>query len=167
LRTITVIAGLLVLIIAFTPLAALGDEVDGKPEITPQMAQVNAGDSFDLEVSVLAWADGNYTVTFQERSRFTFPGIKSETQTMASGDAILFQVRCEVDSGTPDGDFPIDYIVSWDVNGTVDQLEGQVEVKVGEGAGSDSPCESIILLAPVAVVSFGVLLVGNRRNRRE
>jgi hypothetical protein len=161
-RTIVV---LLILMLIVTPLTAFADEIDGKPVITPERAPVDPGDTFDLEVSVQAWEDANYTVTFANRTRFTFPGALNQTHTLAKGDAILFKVQCVVDDDAPDGDFRVSFKVTWEVNGTMEEEEGEVLVVVGEGAGTSDPCASILLVAPLTIVTFSVLIVRSRRTR--
>jgi hypothetical protein len=161
------LAALVVIVsLCLAPIAAMGVESDGKPVITPQPVSVNAGDTFDLEVSIQAWADANYTVTFQNRSRFSFPGPRNETQSMTTGDAILFRVGCEVEDGAPDGDFPLAFKVTWEVNGTEYSEEGELRVTVGEGAGTDEfPCESMAMVATVSVLAFSMLMVSQRAGR--
>ncbi|UCC93330.1 MAG: hypothetical protein JSW25_01265 [Thermoplasmata archaeon] len=144
------------------PMTVLGSESDGKPEASPQPISVNAGDSFELEVPIQAWADSNYTVTFMERTRFSFPGDRSKTHHMAVSDAILFKVPCSVDEDTPDGEYKVAFEISWNVDGTDKKVFGEVEVVVGEGTG-DVTCNTMIMLVAPAILAFSLLIVQRRR----
>jgi hypothetical protein len=161
-RKNAIITALLLAILLTTPMAALGSEADGKPEPSPQSITVSAGDTFDLEVPVQAWADANYTVTFIERTRFSFPGARSQTYAMVSSDAILFKVPCEVGPDTPDGEYRIAFEISWEAAGQPRKVFGEVEVVVGEGTGGDL-CSTSILVAGPAVLAFSLLIVQRKR----
>ena len=161
-RTTTIIAGILLALMMTSPMAVLGSESDGKPEATPQSINVNAGDSFELEVPIQAWADSNHTVTFIERTRFSFPGSTATTHEMASSDAILFKVPCSVDEDTPDGNYRMAFEVTWKVGDEEKKVFGEVEIVVGEGTG-DSTCSSAIMVAAPAVLAFSLLIVQRRR----
>ncbi len=146
----------------------IGDETDGQPVLTHHPIEVEPGVTFDLELSVQAWVNSSYTVTFAERTRFTFPGARVQTQVMTAGDAILFKVQCEVESDAPDGDFPIAFKLTWEDNGTAEEQEGEVIVVVGEGAGtSDSTCTSSIIVVAPAIIAFSLLIVRQRGGRRD
>jgi len=163
LRTNAIIAGLLLAILLTSPLMVLGSEADGKPEPSPQAITVNAGDTFDLEVPLQAWADANYTVTFIERTRFSFPGVKSQTHYMVASDAILFKVPCEVEADAPDGEYRMAFEISWDAVGQTKKVFGEVEIVVGEGTGDGFNCFSTIVVAAPAVLAFSLLIVQRRR----
>ncbi len=166
-RTIAIILLLLALLVSSAASNVLADEVDRKPEITPHEAEVAPGDTFNLEVSVQAWANSTYTVTFADRTRFSYPGVRSQTHDMTESDAILFKVPCTVDSDTPDGDFFIAFKVSWEDNGTAQEVETQVKVIVGEGAGTgDSVCTTSVMVASAALLAFPLLVVGRRNGDR-
>jgi hypothetical protein len=162
LRTTAIVATLLLAILLTVPLSVLGSESDGKPEASPQPINVNAGETFDLEVPVQAWADSNYTVTFMERTRFSFPGSRSQTHQMASSDAILFKVPCQVAEDTPDGEYRMAFEVAWNVGEEERKVFGEIEIVVGEGTG-DSTCSSVVMVAGPAVLAFSVLIVQRRR----
>jgi len=163
LKANAIIAGLLLAILLTTPMAAMGSEADGKPEPSPQPITVNAGDTFDLEVPIQAWADSNYTVTFLERTRFSFPGARSKTHEMVSSDAILFKVPCVVDTDTPDGEYRMAFEISWDADGQPKKVFGEVEIVVGEGTGDGLDCASAIVVAAPAVLAFSLLIVQRKR----
>jgi hypothetical protein len=164
-RTLKLAAALVTLLLVVSPLAVLGDEADGLPELTPQPVETDAGQEFNLDVSVRAWVNSTYTVTFQERDRFNFNGPRSETQDMLAGDAILFRVVCRAEEGTPNGDFSISFKVTWDDNGTAREQEGTVSVRVGEGSGTGDICTGIMVAAPVSLLAFSLLMVGTGRRR--
>ena len=146
----------------------IGDETYGQPVLTHHPIDVESGVTFDLELSVQAWVNSSYTVTFAERTRFTFPGARTQTQVMTAGDAILFKVQCEVDSDAPDGDFPIAFKLTWEDNGTAEEQVGEVIVVVGEGAGTtDSTCTSSIIVVAPAIIAFSLLIVRQRGGRRD
>jgi len=146
----------------------IGDETDGKPVLTIQPIKVEPDDTFDLELSVQSWVNSSYTVTFAERTRFSFPGARAQTQVMTAGDAILFKVQCKVADDAPDGDFPIAFKLTWDDNGTAQEEEGEVIVVVGEGAGTtDSFCSSSIMIVSPAIIAFSLLIVRQRGGRRD
>jgi hypothetical protein len=151
---------LALLIIA--PLGVLGSESDGKPVTSPQSITVSAGDTFDLEVPVQAWADSNYTVTFMERTRFSFPGNRSQTHQMSSSDAILFRVSCLVDEETPDGEYRMAFEVTWKVGEEDKKVFDEIEIVVGEGTGGND-CSSVIMVAGPSVLAFSLLIVQRRR----
>ena len=102
-----IVAMLLVSMLFAAAPTVIGSETDGKPVLTHHPIEVKPGDTFDLELSVQAWANSSYTVTFAERTRFTFPGARAQTQVMTAGDAILFMVLCVVADEAPDGDVPV------------------------------------------------------------
>lgn len=146
----------------------LGSETDGKPMLTHHPIEVAPGATFDLELSVQVWVNSSYTVTFADRTRFTFPGARAETHVMTEGDAILFKVQCEVDSDAPDGDFPIAFKLIWEDNGTAEEEIGEIIVVVGEGAGTtDSTCSTSIMIAASSVIAFSLLIVRQRGGRRD
>ena len=156
------------LLVVLAPISALADSADGQPELTPQPVSVDAGTEFDLEVSVEAWVDSRYTLTFANRTRFRFPGPRFETHEMISSDAILFRVRCSVESDAPDGDFPIAFKLTWTDNNATREIESNVTVTVGEGSGTDSfPCEAMVMVGSVSMLAFTVAIVGNRGRRRD
>jgi hypothetical protein len=144
-------------------MAASGNEADGKPEASPQPIETAAGETFDLEVPIQAWADSNYTVTFLERTRFSFPGSTSQTYQMASSDAILFKVSCVVEDGTPDGEYRMAYEISWTVGVETEKVFGEIEIVVGEGTGEGLDCTSVVMVAGPAVLAFSLLIVQRRR----
>jgi hypothetical protein len=162
-RTSAIAALLLVAALLASAAAAVGSQADGRPEPSPQSISVTPGESFDLEVPVQAWADSNYTLTFLERTRFTFPGERSQTYFMESSDAILFKVPCRVDDDTPDGNYNFAFEVSWDAGGGTEKVFGELEVVVGEGAGDPLSCESILVVAAPSVLAFSLLVVHRRR----
>ena len=168
LRKLAIIMLLLALLVSSTCYNVLADELDRKPEITPHEAGVAPGDTFNLEVSVQAWVNSSYTIAFADRSRFSYPGPRSQTHVMAASDAILFKVQCAVEADTPDGDFFIAFKVSWEDNGTAQELEGQVRVIVGEGAGTDeNQCTTSIMVASTALLAFPLLIVRRRGGRKD
>jgi hypothetical protein len=160
-RAITVL--LLMGLLLAVPISVAGSESDGKPEASPQPISVNAGETFDLEVPLQAWADSNYTVTFMERTRFTFPGSLYQTYYMESSDAILFKVPCRVADDAPDGEYRLAFEVAWEVNNDTKKLFGEVEVVVGEGTGDGLTCNSMIMVASTCVVALPLLMVQRRR----
>jgi hypothetical protein len=162
-RTNALVALLLVLALLASAAAAAGSEADGKPEPSPQSISVNPGEAFELEVPVQAWADSNYTVTFMERTRFTFPGDRSQTYFMESSDAILFKVPCRVDDDAPDGNYKFAFEVAWQEDDETEKVFGELEVVVGEGAGDPLTCESILMVAAPSVLAFSLLMVHRRR----
>ena len=167
LRTVATVTGILALLLVFSSFAAMGTEEDGQPVITPHPVTVEAGASFDLEVSVQAWANSSYTVTFENRTRFSFPGARLETQVMAIGDAILFKVRSTTEADTPDGDFPLAFKLTWTEANVTKTIEANVTVVVGEGAGTDnSPCESMVMVGSVSVLAVAMAVGGGRVGRR-
>jgi hypothetical protein len=167
-RTTVIIAMLLVSMLFAAAPTVIGNETDGKPMLTHNPIEVEPGDTFDLELSVQAWVNSSYTVTFAERTRFSFPGARAQTQVMTTGDAILFKVQCEVESDAPDGDFPVAFKVTWDDNGTAEEMDGEVMVVVGEGAGTtDSFCTSSIMIVAPAIIAFSLLIVRQRGGRRD
>jgi hypothetical protein len=140
---------------------------ESEPTITPHPVGVNAGDTFDLEVSVLAHLNTTYNVSFAPRSRFSYPGDTWQVHNMTEGDAILFKVRCTVEDGTPDGDFNIAFKVSWLDNTTWKELEEELQVTVGEGArGDDDICSSVIPMTAAAVLGMSVLMVRRSGTRK-
>ncbi len=145
------------------PATVMASEADGKPEASPQPISVNAGEAFDLEVPLQAWADSNYTVAFMERTRFSFPGPLSQTHYMESSDAILFKVPCRVEDDTPDGEYRVAFEVAWEVGGETEKVFGEVEVVVGEGTGDGLTCNSMILVSSASVLAFSLLMVQRRR----
>jgi hypothetical protein len=163
LRTSILISGLLLALLLVTALPATASESDGKPEASPQSINVNAGDTFDLEVPIQAWADSNYTVTFLERTRFSFPGSTSVTHRMESSDSILFKVPCNVDEDAPDGEYRMAFEVSWKVGDEEKKVFDEVEIVVGEGTGDGLTCDSAIMVAAPAVLAFSLLVVQRRR----
>jgi hypothetical protein len=158
------LAALLLIVALIASAAAVaGSEADGKPEPSPQSITVNPGEAFELEVPVQAWADSNYTVTFMERTRFSFPGERSKTYFMESSDAILFKVPCQVDGDTPDGEYKFAFEVAWQVGNETEKVFGELEVVVGEGTGDPFACESILMVAAPSVLAFSLLMVHRRR----
>jgi hypothetical protein len=164
-RTLKLVAALLALLLAIVPFTATADETDGLPEITPQPVETDPGQEFNLDVSVRAWVNSTYTVTFQDRDRFNFTGPRNETHSMTAGDAILFRVVCIADEDTPNGDFSIAFKVEWDDNGTAREQEGSVSVRVGEGSGTGDICTGVMVAAPLSVLAFSLMIVGTRRLR--
>lgn len=163
-----IVAMLLVSMLFAAAPTVIGSETDGKPVLTHHPIEVKPGDTFDLELSVQVWVNSSYTVTFAERTRFTFPGAREQTHVMTEGDAILFKVQCEVDSDAPDGDFPIAFKLTWEDNGTAEEEIGEVVVVVGEGAGTtDSTCTSSIIVVVPAIIAFSLLIVMQRGGRRD
>jgi hypothetical protein len=162
-RTNALVAMLLVLTLVASASFTAGSEADGKPEPSPQSITVNAGEAFELEVPVQAWADSNYTLTFMERTRFSFPGERSKTYFMESSDAILFKVPCKVDDDTPDGEYKFAFEVAWQVGNDTRKIFGEAEVVVGEGTGDPFACESILMVAAPSVLAFSLLMVHRRR----
>ncbi len=158
-----VLSVLVLLLLVSVPAAAMASQSDGKPVPSPQDITVNAGESFELEVPVQAWATGNYTVTFMERTRFSFPGTMSKTHEMESGDAILFKVPCRVDDGTPDGEYQMAFEVKWDASGVDKKLFDEITIVVGEGTGDQNICASMVMVAAPAVLAFSMLIVQRRR----
>lgn len=165
LRTNAVLAVLLLVLLIAVPAAVTASEADGKPEASPQPLSVNAGETFNLEVPLQAWADSNYTVTFMERTRFTFPGSPSETYYMENSDAILFKVPCRVADDVPDGEYRVAFEVAWDVNNDTKKVFGEVEVVVGEGTGDGLTCNTAIMVTAASVLAFSMLIVQRRRYR--
>lgn len=164
-RTRVALAALLISVLVAVPGATLASEADGRPVASPQPMSVNPGDAFELEVPVQAWTSANHTVTFIERTRFTFPGPLSQTHFMEPSDAILFKVPCRVDDDTPDGEYRVAFEVSWDAGGETRKAFGEVEVVVGEGTGDDLNCDSAMVVAGPAVLAFSLLVVQRRRCR--
>jgi hypothetical protein len=165
LRTNAVLTVLLLVMLLGVPAAVSASEADGKPETSPQPMSVNAGDDFDLEVPVQAWADSNYTVTFMERTRFTFPGPLFQTHYMEASDAILFKVPCRVADDAPDGEYRVAFEVAWEAGGDTKKVFGEVEVVVGEGTGDGLNCDSAIMVTAASVLAFSMLIVQRRRYR--
>ena len=86
---------------------------------------------------------------------------------MASGDAILFQVGCAADADTPDGDFPIAFKLTWTEANATKDIESNVTVVVGQGAGTDNfPCESMVMVGSVSVLAFVMAVGGGRIGRK-
>ncbi|MCK5254228.1 MAG: hypothetical protein KAQ96_14815 [Thermoplasmata archaeon] len=162
LRTTTILAVILLALMLTSPMAVLGSESDGKPVATTQSINVNAGDSFELEVPIQAWTDSNHTVTFKVRTRFSFPGSTATTHEMVSSDAILFKVPCSVDEDTPDGDYRMAFEITWKVGDEEKKVFDELEIVVGEGTG-DSNCDTAIMVAAPAVLAFSLLIVQRRR----
>ena len=157
-------AALLLILLLSMAGPVLGDQTDGRPVLTSHEASVQPGDTFDLEVTVEAWTNATYTVTFAERTRFTFPGSLSKSHDMTTSDAILFKVPCKVDDDAPDGDFLVEYNVTWSVNGTTHGVPNHLKVVVGEGAGTGQDiCSSSVMVVAPAVIAFSLLLVGRKR----
>lgn len=163
LRTNAIILGLLLAMLLVAPMTAIADEGDGKPVASPQTITVNAGDAFDLEVPIQAWAHSNYTVSFLERTRFSFPGSLSVAHEMFSSDAILFKVPCQVEDDAPDGVYRMAYEVTWNVDDVEQKVFGEVEIQVGEGTGDGLACNSMVMVAGPAVLAFSLLIVQRRR----
>ncbi len=133
---------------------------DTEPTITPHPVGVNAGDTFDLEVSVMAHMNTTFNVSFAPRSRISYPGKAWQVHDMEEGDAILFKVKCTVEEGTPDGDFKVPFKVSWLDNTTWRELEEELVITVGEGARGDGDiCTSIIPMMAASAVGMSVLVV--------
>jgi len=167
-RTTPIFALLLVTMLFAAAPTVFGTETDGKPVLTNHPLEVQPGDSFDLELSVQAWENSSYTVTFAERTRFTFPGARAQTHVMTEGDAILFKVQCAVDDDAPDGDFPVSFKLTWEANGTAQEEVGDVMVVVGDGAGTtDSFCTSSIMIVASAVIAFSLLIVRQQGGKRD
>jgi len=158
-----VLATVVVLVLLVMPAAALASQSDGKPVPSPQDITVSPGDRFELEVPVQAWADGNYTVTFLERTRFSFPGERFQTYSMESGDAILFKVPCQVEDGTPDGEYQMAFEVKWNASGVDQKIFDEITIVVGEGTGDVSICNTMVMVAAPAVLAFSLLIVQRRR----
>jgi hypothetical protein len=140
-------------------LGGVGD--DGVPEVSPQPAQVDAGQEFDLEVSVLAHANGTYRITFDPLSQFSFPGPLFQEMAMVSDDAAIFKVRCAVDAGAPSDDYELMFNLTWTQNSTTRSVPGTVKVTVGGGSGGDL-CTSTAMVAAASVAAL-VLAAGRRR----
>jgi len=141
-------------------LAGAGGD-DGVPEVSPQPAQVDAGQEFDLEVSVLAHANGTYRVTFDPVSQFTFTGPRFQEMAMVSDDVAIFRVRCAVDAGAPSDDYELMFNLTWTQNATTRSVPGTVQVTVGGGADGDL-CTTTAMVAAASVAAL-VLAVGRRR----
>ena len=137
---------------------------DGVPDVAAQPAQVAAGDTFDLEVSVLARANGTYRVAFDQRQYFSFPGSNLQEVRMLPGDSHIFRVQCRVAIATPDDEYVMLFNLTWTVNGTERKVPGTLTVTVGQGEGEDVCTSSIILACAAAVAP--VALVSTRRWRR-
>ena len=147
---------------ALAPIAVLADVGDdGVPEVSPQPAQVDAGQEFDLEVSVLAHANGTYRVTFDPLTYFTFPGPRFQEMAMVSDDAAIFKVRCAVDAGAPDDDYELMFNLTWTQNATTRSVPGIVRVTVGGGSGGDL-CTTSAMVAAASTAAL-VLAAGRRR----
>ncbi len=145
-----------------TPIGAIaGTSSDGVPEVSPQPAQVDAGEEFDLEVSVLAHANGSYRVTFDPRSRFTFPGPPFLEMAMVPDDAAIFKVRCAVGADAPSDDYELMFNLTWTHNGTTRSVPGTVKVTVGGGPGGDA-CASTAMVAAASAAAI-VMAAGRRR----
>jgi hypothetical protein len=155
-------ATLLALLALLAPGGALAEAGgDGVPEVSPQPAQVDAGQEFDLEVSVLAHANGTYRVTFDPRAGLTFPGPLFQEIAMASDDAAIFKVRCAVDGGMASDDYLMMFNLTWTADGTTRSVPGTVKVTVGGGPGSDV-CSTSVMVAAASVATL-VLEAGRRR----
>lgn len=160
------IIGLLGMVLILMPMCTLGQGPNA-PIVSPKDADVDPGDVFDLKVSVTAKVNGTYRVTFDERSRFSFPGNRSQEHELTKGDAILFKVPCKVDDGAPDGDFNISFTVTWEYNGTPYEHTDTLRITVGEGADvNENPCESSIIIAGVSVLAFSLVLIKQRKHRK-
>jgi hypothetical protein len=167
-RPTPIVALLLVSMLFAAAPTVIGTETDGKPVLTIHPIEVAQGATFDLELSVQAFVNSSYTVTFAERTRFTFPGVRTQTHVMTEGDAILFKVQCAVDDDAPDGDFPVAFKLTWEDNGTAQEENGEIVVVVGEGAGTtDSFCTSSIMIVASAIIAFSLLIVRQRGGRRD
>ena len=162
-----VIICLLMIVLLFMPLATMAQSDTGAPVVSPGDAEADPGDEFELKVSVTANVNGTYRVTFNERSRFTFPGERYAEHNLTNGDAILFKVACKVDDDTPDGDFDITFKVTWEYNGTPQEQTGSVRVTVGEGADPDSgPCGSASMVLVASVFAGSMIFISKRKRRR-
>jgi hypothetical protein len=155
---LTMVAALAMLT-SFGALGAVGD--DGVPEVSPQPAQVDAGQEFDLEVSVLAHANGTYRVTFDPTTQFSFPGPMFQEMAMVSDDAAIFKVRCAVDANAPGDDYELMFNLTWTQNSTTRSVPGTVKVTVGGGSGGDL-CTTTAMVAAASVAVL-VLAAGRRR----
>src|SRR5512137_2466808 len=105
-------------LLLLAPLGAAAGGDDGVPDVSPQPAQVDAGEEFDLEVSVLAHANGTYRLTFDPRTTFTFPGPPFQEMAMVPDDSAIFRVRCAVDAGAPSDNYKLMFNLTWTHNGT-------------------------------------------------
>lgn len=162
-RTDIIILWLLLAMLLVLPMTTIANENDGKPVASPQTIGVNAGDPFDLEVPIQAWAHSNYTITFLERTRFSFPGSLAVTHEMFSSDAILFKVPCQVADDAPDGVYRMAFEITWAVDDQERKVFGEVEIEVGEGTGDGLTCNSMVMVAAPAVLAFSLLIVQRRR----
>ncbi len=151
---------LLLLLLAPLGAAAGGGGDGGVPDVSPQPAQVDAGDAFDLEVSVLAHANGTYRVTFDQTPRFSFPGPRFMEMARVPNDSAIFRVRCAVDAGAPSDDYELMFNLTWTHNGTVRSVPGTVKVTVGGGPGGDA-CSSAAMV--VAASAAAVVMAAGRR----
>jgi hypothetical protein len=135
---------------------------DVAPEITAQPAQVDAGETFDLEVSVFAHANASYRVEFEPQEWFSFPGPAFQQVMLVPEDTHIFRVQCTVDEDTPSDDYRLIYNLSWTANGTTRQLPGTLQVTVGGGPGGDDICTSSIIMA-CAAATGGLAIAWRRR----
>jgi hypothetical protein len=154
-------AGLLLLALLLAPMSASGD--DGVPEVTAQPAQVDAGATFDLEVSVHASANGTYKVVFDTRQYFSFPGADFQEVRMVPDDTHIFRIPCRVAMATPDDEYVMLYNLTWTINGTDRKVPGTLTVTVGQGQDEEL-CTSSVMLACAAAVT-PIALVRARRRR--
>ncbi len=136
---------------------------DGAPDVTAQPAQVDAGDTFDLEVSVRAHANGSYRVTFDPRQYFSFPGIDFQEVMMVPDDTHIFRVPCRAAVATPDDEYVMLFNLTWTVNATERKVPGTLTITVGQGNGEDM-CTSSVMVG-CAAVAAPVALVRTRRHR--
>ena len=164
-RTSWTAASALAVVAALAMLAPIdtlaGAVDDGVPEVSPQPAQVDAGQEFDLEVSVFAHANGTYRVTFAPTPQFTFPGPLFQEIAMVSDDAAIFKVRCAVDADAPGDDYELLFNLTWTHNATTRSVPGIVKVTVGGGSDGDV-CTTTAMVAAASVAAL-VLAAGRRR----
>jgi hypothetical protein len=158
-RALPVALALLALLVAPAPTSA----DDGVPEVTAQPAQVDAGETFDLEVSVHANANGTYRVAFDARQYFSFPGAGFQEVMMVPDDTHIFRVPCRVAMAAPDDEYVMLFNLTWTVNGTERKVPGTLTVTVGQGEDGEVCTTSVMLACAAAVAPLA--LVRSRRRR--
>ncbi len=149
-----------VLTLALAATSSVAEDV--APEVTAQPAQVDAGDTFDLEVSVYAHSNGTYRVTFEAQEWFSFPGPPFQEVMLVPEDTHVFRVQCTVAADAPSDEYRLVYNLTWTSNGTTRDLPGTLQVTVGGGPGDDEICTSSIIMA-CAAASGGFAIVWRRR----
>lgn len=148
------------LLVALAVTTASAEDV--APDVTAQPAQVDAGETFDLEVSVFAHTNGTYRVTFEPQDGFSFPGPAFQEVMLVPEDTHVFRVQCTVDEETPSDVYRLVYNLTWTANGTSRDVPGTLQVTVGGGPGGDEVCASSIILA-CAAATGGLAVVWHRK----